>query len=1043
VNRLLIILSLFGSSAYAVDFSQDVLPVLQRACFECHGSDVAKAGLRLDKKTGALKGSEHGAVIVPGKPEESELLRRVSLPRTDKKAMPRRGAPLKQDEIAKLKDWITAGAVWPDSVTTAKHWAYIPPVKAEVPKAVFYSQGNHDSVNPIDAFVAERLQQAELKPSPEAPAYTLIRRVFFDLTGLPPTPEALQQYLPKSASEPLSSETYTTVVDDLLKSPEFGVKWARHWLDLARYADSHGFQRDDLREIWAYRDWVVKALNEDMPFDQFTLEQVAGDLLPNPTPDQIIATGFHRCTPTNVEAGTEPEESRINQVIDRVNTTGAVWLGSTLECAQCHNHKYDPFSQKDYYQMLAYFNNTAKEAERTNPKTPGSIQFDGVPYAMEDASKVQARKKLIVQMKGLQERLTKEESKPEGLEKATPEKTAIVALKPMEIQTTSSAKAEVQADQSILFTGEVPNADTYTVTFDLTPGPISGLMIEALTDPSLAGNGPGRGGADRPNFVLQQMDVSVLDPQGTSTALSFEDAYASFSQKKFEAAGLIDQNPSTGWAINPQFHKAHWAAFSLNKPVQAQAGMKLRVRLVQAFGGGRVIGKLRVSGIRGAVAECLPVIADESEGSEKGPKKSPAIVVMERELKKIQRELDALKPATTEVMKELPQPRMTAIFKRGVYTDPLESVTAATPAIFEQGASGPPNRLSLAKWLASRKNPLVARVMVNRLWTEIFGQGIVTTVEDFGIKGAAPSHPELLDWLAVEFMDQGWSLKKILREIVLSHTYRQSSRIPVNAKGLEVDAVNSLLWRGPRFRLDAEAIRDNALAISGLLSLKKGGESIRPPQPEGLWAKVGGQQYKYEVSPGEMQYRRGLYVVLKRGAPYPSFMNFDASARMACVVKRSRSNTPLQALTLLNDPVYVAATHAFAQRMATEPDAQTRIQLGFRLALAREPAPEEVAIMKQLYDAQYSQGEGKALEWSVGRKTYQVSPGGQCFERHFHARSSPTRSNRSKADIIVALNSATTSIQLYAGEKGGDGSVFFQNAEDVLGVAKKWVSGSR
>ncbi|WP_166647051.1 PSD1 and planctomycete cytochrome C domain-containing protein [Prosthecobacter fusiformis] len=945
------LLSLLSSPAWAVDFSKDIQPLLQRACYECHGSEVAKAGLRLHEKASALKGSDHQPVIVPGKPEESELLRRVSLPQSDKEAMPRRGTRLTKPEITALRRWIAEGARWPDTVAAVKHWAYQAPARPEVPwNAASVFPMSNATPNAIDAFVASKLVEADLNPSPPAPAHTLLRRLFFDLTGLPPNLEDQKTFL-------LTSEaSYEEAVDHLLESPEFGVKWARHWLDLARYADSHGFQRDDLRDVWGYRDWVVDALNQDMPFDQFTLEQVAGDLLPNPTPAQIIATGFHRCTPTNVEAGTEPEESRINQVIDRVNTTAAVWLGSTLECAQCHNHKYDPFSQEDYYRLLAYFNNTEKEAERSNPKTPGSIRFDGVPYAMPEADKDSARAKLSQQLEQVKEEMARLEATETSADGHPVKMQGPLPLKPAEIQTASGAEWEVQKDQSILFIGEVPDVDSYTVDYEVSPGSLTGLMLEALTDPTLPAGGPGRAEGGRPNFVLQHLEISVVGADGSITPLKFSEAYASFSQARFDVKGLIDAVPTTGWAINPEFSKSHWAALILEHPLTLTAGMKLKLHLVQEYGGGRVIGKLRFSAFSQDVKSHLP--ATETLGS---TRKRPAMLALDKKLKALQKNIDALKPATTEVMRELPQPRMTAIFKRGLYTDPAAPVTAGIPGIFDQKAEGPPNRLTLAKWLASKDNPLTARVAVNRIWAEIFGQGIVTTVEDFGIKGATPSHPELLDWLAIEFMEQGWSLKTLLKQIVMSQTYRQSSVIPPASPGLEADPANALLWRGPRFRLDAEAIRDNALAVSGLLSLQKGGAPIRPPQPDGLWAKVGGQQYKYLVSPGEMQYRRGLYVVLKRGAPYPSFMNFDASARMACVVKRGRSNTPLQALTLLNDPVYVEAAQALAKAMHTEPDAPSRLRAGFRRVLSREPTTEELAIMQQLYDAQIHLGEVQAL----------------------------------------------------------------------------------
>ncbi len=732
--RLVVFALLLPATAGAIDFARDVYPALQRACFECHGPDHQKGELRLDVSM-AVK---HKA-IVAGKPQESDLIRRVSLLQEDKEAMPRRGERLSAGEVENLKAWIAAGAVWPDQLQAAKHWSYVKPVRPALPAVKDQTWGKLA----IDRFILAKLQKEGLLPAPEASPAALIRRLSLDLTGLPPSAEEVIAF-EKTTSE----KAYEALVDRLLRSQEFGVRWARPWLDLARYADSHGFQRDDLRSIWGYRDWVVNALNADLPFDQFTIEQVAGDLLPNATPQQVIATGFHRCTPTNVEAGTEPEESRINQVIDRVNTTGAVWLGTTLECAQCHNHKYDPFSQRDYYGLLAYFNNTEKEAERTNPKVPGSIQFKGVPFA-----------------------------------------------------------------------------------------------LGASNDPAL---------------------VAKLQPRLQAL------------QSKLENA---DELPA------------------------------------------REVAKMR---------------------------KQAAV---------IEKQLAAAKTPTSEVMRELPEPRMTAIFKRGVYTDHGDAVFAGSPAIIEAKASGS-NRLALARWLASKDNPLTARVTVNRWWAEIFGQGIVTTVEDFGIKGALPTHPELLDWLAVEFMEHGWSMKHILKQIVMSATYRQG------AQGNQHSAI--LYASGPRFRMDAEMIRDNALSIAGLINLKQGGEPIRPPQPDGLWQKVGGQQYKYEVSPGAEQYRRGLYVVLKRGSPYPSFTTFDAGPRMACVVKRSRSNTPLQALTLLNDPVYVAAAKAFAERITHDrPGASITacLEHGFRVALARAPTAHEVAVLSRLWEAQRAASNDESAAW--------------------------------------------------------------------------------
>lgn len=937
--------------ASAFDFSKEVYPVLQRACFECHGTEVQKGDLRLD--TASPKHAEIG----------QELLRRVQLSPEDKEAMPKRGERLKPEQIAALKAWIDDGAKWPEKIESLTHWSYIPPVRPKVPAG---------AKNPVDAFIREKLTANGLKSAPSAAPETLIRRVSLDLTGLPP-----------SASD-LSEKNYEALVDRLLASKQFGVRWARPWLDLARYADSHGFQRDDLREIWAYRDWVVEALNANMPFDQFTLEQIAGDLLPNATPSQIIATGFHRCTPTNVEAGTEPEESRINQVIDRVNTTGAVWLGTTLECAQCHNHKYDPITQKDFYSLLAYYNNTEKEAERANPKTPGSIAFNGSPFALPDADRAAERQKLTAQIKALDTQITAATAKAP----ASTVSNAFTVLKPEAFITDSDAETEAQPDGSTLITGPVPEKDTYTVEAPLPAGEVSGLFLEGLTHASIPGDGPGRGGANRPNFVLHTFDCTLTTADGKTQPLKFSAAHADYSQAGYEVENLITKQGKGAWAIGRRFGEPHWAAFELGKPLQITAGAKLTVRMEQNFGNGLVIGCLRLSTIKGNVLAALPAIEPEEEvaavpatkkkkgkAAAKPSSKDPQIAKLEKQRAALQKQLAALKPLSTEVMKELPQPRMTAIFKRGVYTDPTTPVTATTPAVFKNAAKGPPNRLTLGKWLASRDNPLAARVTVNRWWAELFGQGIVSTLEDFGIKGAPPSHPELLDWLAVEFMESGWDMKHVLKLIVMSETYRQSSEFVVRALArpgaassglkpeLQTDPANALLSHFPRFRLDAETIRDNALSIAGLLNLKQGGVPIRPPQPDGLWSKVGGQQYSYETSPGSEKHRRGLYVVLKRGSPYPSFVNFDASARMACVVRRSRSNTPLQALTLLNDPVYVEAAKHFALRIAKESpssDLDAQIAHAFRLSLARSPSADEAEVLKNLWEAQFAAAEADA-----------------------------------------------------------------------------------
>jgi hypothetical protein len=721
----------FGSTGIMADdnhsdFARDVLPILKRSCFDCHDAEKQKGGLRLDSRLAAFKGGDGGNVIVPGKPTASELLRRVQLPEDDSEAMPKRGQRLSNDEIARLQHWIAHGAAWPETIDRTSHWAYQKPVRVPVPvpKNVAWPKNN------LDRFVLQRLEQEDWQPSPEADRATLIRRVSLDLIGLPPSIAEVDAFLNDGRDD-----AYERVVDRLLESPLFGEKWARPWLDLARYADSHGFQRDDLREIWPYRDWVIRALNADMPFDRFTVEQIAGDLLPDAAISQRVATGFGRCSTTNVEAGSDPEETRVNQVFDRVNTTGTIWMGTTLECAQCHDHKYDPFSQQDYYRLFAFFNSTAIEADRTNPMVPGSIKFLG---------------------------------------------------------------------------------------------------------PS----------------------IPLADP--------------------------VDDSEQSPWPINdPQ---------ELDQTVE------------------------------GSLAQNA----------------------------KLDPPLRTLEPPTTLVMRELDTPRASHVFLRGNYLDVGESVEPGVPAVLHSLPGGPLNRLTLGRWLVSRDNPLAARVTVNRWWAEFFGHGLVGTVEDFGVKGDPPTHPELLDWMAVEFMDHDWSMKDCLRTVVTSATYRQSSRISPAQR--ERDPENKLYSRGPRLRLDAETIRDNALAIAGLLSLKMNGAPIRPYQPDGLWTKIGGDKIDYVVSPGEDRYRRGIYVVWKRSSPYPSFVNFDAPARLACVPKRSHSNTPLQALTLLNDPVYVEAAFSLAKRIVVEcPEAKgtaERIEYAVRLCLCRRPTNSESATLVRLYNVQ-------------------------------------------------------------------------------------------
>jgi hypothetical protein len=980
-----------GAAAPPVDYARDVLPVLQRSCFECHGPEQQKGKLRLDSRDAAFK---KAGIIVKGSAAKSELVRRITLPKGHDDAMPNHGEPLSRADTDRIRAWIDAGANWPDGVQAAKHWAYVKPVRPALPSvqsSKFKVQSSKLSdPNPIDALILARLAKEGLQPSPEASPEVLIRRLSLDLIGLPPTPAEVETLVREYQSAIGNRQSAIGhAVDRLLASPQFGEKWARHWLDLARYADSNGFQRDGFRDVWAWRDWVIRAMNADMPFDRFTVWQLAGDLLapadlPPGTPptEPLVATGFHRCTTVNVEAGTDQEENRVNQVVDRVNTTGTVWLGSTLECAQCHNHKYDAFTQRDYYRLFAFFNNTEIETKFRTANATAAIDFTGPAMELHDPGYELRREQLQSEVERLADAVAKRKAAlaalagPALAQAKHASEAAWHLLDIGEFHSSGGATSKVLADKSALVGGIAPAKDTYTVTVATKLTGITAFKLETLTDPSLPGEGPGRGDKERPNFVLNTFRVAEApetDPN-SGREVNFASASADFSQANLNVSGAIDRDPKTGWAINPQFHKPHWAVFVCEQPAGVEGGTVFTFTLEQNYGGARTIGRLRLSAQVGGAAAGAPAVADA-------------------ELKKLQDEHDKalaalkkLEPPQTLVMKELAGPRETAMFKRGNFLDrgervqpgvpeflhPLRSGAGVSPASSQRGREARPaggthaplNRLDLARWLTSRENPLVARATVNRWWAELFGQGLVTTPEDFGVKGERPSHPELLDWLAVEFMDRGWSMKHILKAIVTSATYRQSSRLTPAL--LARDDRNVLLARGARFRLDAEAIRDNALAVSGLLSLKQGGPPVRPFQPAGVWTVTGLVDNNYRLSEGEDAHRRGIYTVWRRSALYPSFVNFDATPRGQCTVKRSRSNTPLQALTLLNDPVYVEAAAALALRVLREKRDSTndeRLAHAFRLCLARAPTAGELAALHRLLESELAAKRPEAAAW--------------------------------------------------------------------------------
>jgi mono/diheme cytochrome c family protein len=726
-----------------LDFVRDIQPIFKASCLKCHGPEKPKAQFRVDSRSHAMKGGVAGKAILPGKGADSLLVKLLTSADPEER-MPRKAEPLTPAQIEGIRTWIDQGAEWPDAAAgTGKaetHWAYVKPVRPVPPPG---------TLAPIDAFVRARLAKEGLPPAAEALRETLIRRVSLDLVGLPPSPKEVDDFLADS-----SSDAYERLVDRLLASPHYGERWARPWLDLARYADTNGFNFDTRRTMWKYRDWVIDALNRDLPFTQFTVEQIAGDLLPDATLDQKVATGFHRNTMTNEEGGTDPEEARWETLVDRVNTTAAVWLGSTFACAQCHNHKYDPFTQKEFYQFLAFFeSSTEPKIELLTPEQ-------------------QAQRKELRATITREEAKLRKETLPDHVGKAL----AIAVEK----------RTNTQRNDVVIYCRSQAPAD-----------------YKPLTEP------------------LLQL-YSELEKFDVGTAL----------------------------------------------------------------------------------------VLQEKVGGE---------------------------------------PPSTYVRIKGGFVNKGEKVHAGTPASLPPIPAGKPlNRLGLAYWLVDENNPLTARVVVNRTWGEFFGRPIVESPEDFGTQCQPPVHPDLLDWLATEFVAKGWSMKALHRTIVLSATYRQSSRLAPGA--YERDPYNRLLARGPRFRLEAEMIRDAMLAASGLLSGKVGGPSVFPLQADtsGVVA-INKVDTAWAASPGEDRYRRGLYTHWRRTAPFAAFAVFDAPSREVCTVRRPRTNTPLQALTAMNDPAFFDASRGLARRILAEggADERARIAYGFRLCTSRKPAADEVEVLQK------------------------------------------------------------------------------------------------
>lgn len=895
-----------------VDFQRDIRPILSNYCFRCHGPDeeTREADLRLDVVLDATADRGGYRAIAPGDAASSAIIERMEIDDPYlQMPPPDSGPPLTPEQIRMVRQWIDDGAEYEPP------WAFRPIERPEVPQVERPSDSQDApwGQHPIDAFVLDRLQQARIEPSPQADRHTLIRRVFLDLTGLPPKPEQVRAFL--NERDP---DAYERMVSMALSSPRYGERWGRHWLDQARYADTHGYTIDSERSIWPYRDWVIHALNRDLPFDQFTIEQLAGDLLPDATRDQQIATGFHRNTLVNQEGGTDAEQFRNEAVMDRVNTTGAVWLGLTFACAQCHTHKYDPITLHEYYQMFAFFNST-RDVNSVAPTI--HVVDDPTRDRLEELDRmIAAARQQLADYDRQQEASTGEQSENER-------PVEWLALEGHDFHSTAGASWQRLEDGSILVGGRNGDQDRYTITLASPETSITAIRLHVMTHPDLPGKGPGR--ASNGNFVLNGIQLIT----GGSDPVRWLHATADHSQRDYPIEAAIDGDPATGWAINVSSGRMNvdrTATLMLADTLTVAPDQRLLVRM--EFGprpAGYNIGRFRLE------ATDAPLIRLGVPDAERAR--------LSRELKQWedQRKKLAASIPTTLVMRELEQPRSTHVLIRGDFLRPGDAVQPNVPAVLPPLPSSDfqPTRLDLAHWLVAPNNPLTARVTINRIWMRYFGRGLVETENDFGMQGTLPTHPELLDWLAAEFIESGWSMKHMHRLIVTSATYRQSSHQRPDLA--EIDPLNKLLARQTRLRVEAEIVRDLALAASGLLDDRIGGPSVYPPQPAGVYAFTQ-RAAAWPTSQGADRYRRGLYTFFMRSAPYPMLSTFDTPDFSTTCTRRASSNTPLQSLAVANDQAMVELTQGLARRLLRSADTdEARIELAYLICFSRPPTDFE------------------------------------------------------------------------------------------------------
>lgn len=948
-----------SDSTTTISYQREIRPILARHCFACHGpdDDARQADLRLDRRDAAIA----AGAIDPNDFAASELLKRISTSDPDERMPPadsgRSLSVRQQDALAK---WIGSGAKY------ERHWAFERPRSPPVPAFT-----GSWARTPIDAFVLARMQAAGFSPNAEANRFTLVRRLYLDLIGLVPSQEEVDAFIRDE-----SGNAYEKLVSRLLASPHYGERWARVWLDLARYSDTNGYEKDRPRSIWPYRDWVIQALNEEMPFNQFTIEQIAGDMLTNATAAQRTATGFHRNTMLNEEGGIDPLEYRFYAMVDRVATTGTVWLGLSVGCAQCHSHKYDPISHSDYYRMLALLNNADEpELELNSLPRSETIRIE----AKIDQLESDLPHQFPVEVGADEE--TSNQVFQEAFDRWCDEQQPLLA--PWTVAhptkyTTNLPHLERLNDDSLFASGDFTKRDEYHISLELPANQrITAIRLEALPDSRLPARGPGRAYYEgrKGDFFLSEIDVKA-----NGHPLKFASGSRSYGKiavgsGNAEAVNVFDEDGSTGWSTAEREGERHTLILRLAQPITTRS-FDVSMLFERHFVAGLGRFRFSVTDSEGDIralpleAEVENVLSRDRQTWDEHEREIAVLAFVRSapELAEARRPIDALRRQlatrkTTMVMQERPaeNPRTTFRHHRGEWLSPREKVSAGLPSLFDEpSAAGLTNRLEFANWLVSDANPLAARVVVNRAWRHLMGFGLVRSDGDFGTQSSLPTHPELLDWLASSFVREGWSLKRLHQMIVMSATYRQNSSPP--AGQVNEDAANLYFSRGPRHRVDAETVRDVMLSASGLLSTTIGGPSVRPPQPASVTAIAYGST-TWKPSTGPDRYRRSLYTFSKRTAPFAAYTTFDGPSGENCIARRNRSNTPLQALTLLNDVMFLEFARSLGIRaMANAEGTLERIDWMFERLLVRPPTANERQRLLEYHDRQLQRLAARQLD---------------------------------------------------------------------------------